>query len=60
MDERIGFIGLGHMGQAIASNLVTANYALYVYNRTPHKAAGLVAQGAIVQTGAPAPAQEIQ
>jgi 3-hydroxyisobutyrate dehydrogenase-like beta-hydroxyacid dehydrogenase len=46
MTERIGFIGLGHMGQAIASNLITAGYAVHVYNRTPEKAAGLVAQGA--------------
>lgn len=46
MAERIGFIGLGHMGQAMASNLIAAGYALCVYNRTPSKAAALVAQGA--------------
>ena len=46
MVERIGFIGLGRMGQAMASNLITAGYALHIYNRTPDKAAALVAQGA--------------
>lgn len=46
MTERIGFIGLGRMGQAMASNLIAAGYALSVYNRTPSKAAALVARGA--------------
>ncbi len=46
MNERIGFIGLGNMGQPIASNLLKAGYALYVYNRDASKAAPLVAQGA--------------
>ena len=46
MNERIGFIGLGHMGRAMADNLITAGYAVHVYNRTPDKAAGLVARGA--------------
>ena len=46
MVERIGFIGLGRMGHAIASNLIRAGYAVHVYNRTPEKAAALVAQGA--------------
>lgn len=46
MEKRIGFIGLGHMGRAMAENLLTAGYALHVYNRTPDKAAALVARGA--------------
>jgi 3-hydroxyisobutyrate dehydrogenase len=46
MTERIGFIGLGRMGQAMASNLIEAGYSLCVYNRTPSKAAALVARGA--------------
>jgi 3-hydroxyisobutyrate dehydrogenase-like beta-hydroxyacid dehydrogenase len=46
MTERIGFIGLGRMGQAMASALIAAGYTLCVYNRTPDKAAPLVAQGA--------------
>ncbi len=31
---RIGFIGLGIMGQTIAGHLLQAGYALHVYNRT--------------------------
>lgn len=34
----VGFIGLGHMGQAIARNLVAAGHQLVVYNRTRSKA----------------------
>ena len=43
---RIGFIGLGNMGLAMAGNLVRAGHALTVYNRTPGRAAGLPAPGA--------------
>jgi 3-hydroxyisobutyrate dehydrogenase-like beta-hydroxyacid dehydrogenase len=43
---KIGFIGLGHMGSAMASNLLKAGHQLIVYNRTPDKAQPLVAQGA--------------
>lgn len=31
---RIGWIGLGHMGRPMATNLLKAGYALTVYNRT--------------------------
>src|SRR3954465_3021981 len=43
---KIGFIGLGHMGSAMAANLLKAGHELTVYNRTPDKAQPLVAQGA--------------
>lgn len=46
MAGSIGFIGLGRMGSAIAGNLLKADFTLQVYNRTPEKAAALVAQGA--------------
>lgn len=46
MAETLGFIGLGNMGEPIAANLMTAGHALRVYNRTPSKAATLVAKGA--------------
>ena len=46
MAERIGFIGLGQMGQAMASNLLRDGYSLRVYNRTSEKAAALAGQGA--------------
>src|SRR4051794_5479055 len=42
----VGFIGLGHMGMPIATNLLKAGYQLRVYNRTAEKAAPLVAAGA--------------
>ena len=46
MSETIGFIGLGHLGLPVATNLLTAGYALRLYNRTASKAESLVAQGA--------------
>ncbi|HET6674068.1 MAG TPA: NAD(P)-dependent oxidoreductase [Nitrospiraceae bacterium] len=46
METRIGFIGLGRMGHAMADNLLTAGYSLSVYNRTPEKAEALVTRGA--------------
>jgi 3-hydroxyisobutyrate dehydrogenase-like beta-hydroxyacid dehydrogenase len=47
MEEHVGFIGLGSMGSAMAVNLLKASYRLRVYNRTPEKAAPLVALGAV-------------
>jgi 3-hydroxyisobutyrate dehydrogenase-like beta-hydroxyacid dehydrogenase len=46
MSETIGFIGLGHLGLPMATNLLNAGYALRVYNRTASKADTLIAQGA--------------
>ena len=46
MSETIGFIGLGHLGLPLATNLLNAGYSLRVYNRTASKAEPLVAQGA--------------
>lgn len=46
MNQTIGFIGLGAMGQPMALNLLKAGYALKVYNRTASKTEPLVAQGA--------------
>lgn len=43
---RIGFVGLGVMGAPMAGHLLAAGNELTVYNRTPGKAADLVAQGA--------------
>jgi 3-hydroxyisobutyrate dehydrogenase-like beta-hydroxyacid dehydrogenase len=47
---KIGFIGLGNMGAAIAPNLVTAGHEVSVWNRSPEKADPLVAKGAIRAT----------
>ncbi len=38
MTNKIGFIGLGHMGTPMAKNLIAADYHLQVYNRTISKA----------------------
>jgi 3-hydroxyisobutyrate dehydrogenase-like beta-hydroxyacid dehydrogenase len=46
MNETLGFIGLGSMGLAIASNLQAAGYTLRVYNRSPEKADSLMQKGA--------------
>jgi len=43
---KVGFIGLGNMGSAMAANLLKAGHELTVYNRTPSKAEALVKQGA--------------
>ncbi|HWE94923.1 MAG TPA: NAD(P)-dependent oxidoreductase [Tepidisphaeraceae bacterium] len=50
---KIGFIGLGHMGAAMAMNLLKAGHDLTVYNRTPGKAQPLVAKGAHLATNVP-------
>ncbi len=43
---RIGYIGLGTMGGAMAENLIKAGYPLTVYNRTVTKAERFIALGA--------------
>jgi 3-hydroxyisobutyrate dehydrogenase-like beta-hydroxyacid dehydrogenase len=43
---KVGFIGLGHMGSAMAANLVKAGHEVTVYNRSTDKAAPLVSLGA--------------
>lgn len=45
---KIGFIGLGNMGAAIAANLVRAGHEVTVWNRSAGKAAALVGLGAIL------------
>ena len=42
MKETIGFIGLGGMGLAMATNLVKAGFDVRVYNRTAEKARPLL------------------
>src|SRR5215469_15046455 len=46
MSERIGFVGLGNMGGAMAESLLKAGYGLRIYNRDHRKAQALVAKGA--------------
>src|SRR5260370_41673470 len=46
MKETVGFIGLGGMGLAMATNLLKAGFGLRVYNRTAAKARPLLEHGA--------------
>lgn len=43
---RVGFVGLGRMGQAMALNLVAAGFDTTVFNRTAARAEPVVAAGA--------------
>ena len=43
---KVGFIGIGVMGESMAGHLLTAGHDLYVYNRTKSKADRIVAKGA--------------
>jgi 3-hydroxyisobutyrate dehydrogenase len=44
--ERVGFVGLGTMGQFMAANLARAGFPLTVWNRTAERADALVELGA--------------
>jgi 2-hydroxy-3-oxopropionate reductase len=48
MVEKVGFVGLGIMGAAMAGNLLEAEYQLVVHNRTKSKAEQLMSYGALV------------
>jgi 3-hydroxyisobutyrate dehydrogenase-like beta-hydroxyacid dehydrogenase len=43
---KVGFIGLGHMGSAMATNLLKAGHDVTVFNRSPAKRQALVELGA--------------
>jgi 3-hydroxyisobutyrate dehydrogenase-like beta-hydroxyacid dehydrogenase len=43
---RVGFIGLGKMGQGMTRRILGGGHDLVVYNRTPEKAADLASAGA--------------
>jgi 3-hydroxyisobutyrate dehydrogenase-like beta-hydroxyacid dehydrogenase len=47
---KVGFIGLGRMGAAMAANLLKAGHEVTVYNRSPDKARALSTLGARVAT----------
>jgi 3-hydroxyisobutyrate dehydrogenase-like beta-hydroxyacid dehydrogenase len=57
MKETIGFIGLGNMGLAMATNLLKAGFGLRVFNRTAEKARPLLELGATL-AASPAEAAE--
>lgn len=43
---KVGFVGLGHMGSAMAANLVKAGHNVTVFNRSPQKRRALLELGA--------------
>lgn len=45
--QKVGFVGLGTMGAAMAANLARAGFPLSVWNRTPGRAGPLLALGAV-------------
>ena len=48
MKQRIGFIGMGHMGSHMAQRLLQAGYQLAIYDRTPERAQEVAQQRATV------------
>lgn len=56
--ERIGFIGLGIMGQAMARNVMQAGYPLVVYNRSRPAIEALGAAGATLAESPKAVAEQ--
>ena len=56
---RIGFIGLGGMGQAIARRLLAAGHEVTVWNRSPQPAQALAAEGAVAAAVTAAAAQPV-
>lgn len=49
--ERVGVVGLGTMGAAMAGHLVRAGHPVAVWNRTPGRAAALISLGASEAAG---------
>ena len=47
---KVGFIGLGRMGAAMAANLIKAGHEVAAYNRTPGKTKALLDLGARAHT----------
>jgi 3-hydroxyisobutyrate dehydrogenase-like beta-hydroxyacid dehydrogenase len=60
MKPKVGFMGLGIMGSAMAANIHQAGYPLTVYNRTAAKAEPLARLGARVAATPKALAQEAE
>lgn len=48
MVMRVGVVGLGAMGKAVATNLIGAGYPTIVWNRSPRPTSELVTRGGIV------------
>ncbi len=48
MKKTLAFIGIGLMGQPMATHLINAEYPLYIFNRTKEKCQGLAKLGATI------------
>ena len=55
---RVGFVGLGTMGGAMAANVARAGFSVAAWNRTPGRAAGLADLGVSLAPTAAAAASE--
>lgn len=60
MKQKVGFIGLGVMGQSMAKHILHAGYPLYVYTRTKEKAKDLMQLGATWRDSISALAKECE
>ena len=47
---KIGIIGIGMLGEAVAENLLNLGYDISVYNRTIEKTRGVEIKGATVMS----------
>src|SRR5205807_5796853 len=57
---RLAVLGMGRMGHALAERLLSGGHEVTVWNRTPHKADDLAAQGAREATTPAAAAEETE
>ena len=55
---KLGFVGLGVMGGGVARRLLAAGHELHGWNRTPEKAAPLVAEGLVLEESPRAVAEQ--
>jgi 3-hydroxyisobutyrate dehydrogenase-like beta-hydroxyacid dehydrogenase len=55
---KLGFVGLGVMGGGVARRLLAAGHELHGWNRTPEKAAPLVAEGLLLEESPRAVAEQ--
>ncbi len=49
MSKKIGWIGLGRMGEAMVTKLLKAGHTVHVWNRTASKAVHLAEYGAVIE-----------
>ena len=57
---KIGIIGIGMLGEAVAENLLNLGYDISVYNRTKEKARGVEIKGATVMSSPKAVAENTE